>query len=496
MKPPSQKVYQLIKAMTPAEKRFFRRQAERHTLGEINQYLVLFDAIEAQEQYDEETLRQTLGANGIAGYLAVGKRYLMEQLLDSLHLFHRVTSTEEQLKRDLHAAGILLEKGLIAEAGRRLVRMKQTAHHYQFHYLLPELLTLERTWMERTFYHNKGEAALQTWRQEWETALQALSDEGYQAWVGSRVARLHYQKVAVNDEALQEEFRTLLIPHLPPQASLRAQLDRLKAQSTWFFMNGRFEDAYQCNQQLLALMETHPFLIELNPKRYLVTLNNFLIDNHQLKKYEVLEEGLLKLKSLPQRREFKRLPQLDIKIFELSAILELNSRVFRRQFTTALSELPAIQAGLENHGEKVAFHYRLTLFYLMAYVYFSTGNFNEALTWLNRLLQQPRRNVVEELFRFGNLLNLLTHYELGNYDLLESLIQAVRRQHSQMGRLFHTEVILLAHLRKLINAADSRRQKDLMWSLLAQMKQARLQPSEQRVFNYFEYVEWLEGKLF
>lgn len=208
----------------------------------------------------------------------------------------------------------------------------------------------------------------------------------------------------------------------------------------------------------------------------------------------MLEEGLVKLKSLPQRREFKRLPQLDIKIFELSAVLELNIRVFRRQFTAALPELPAIQAGLENHGEKVAFHYRLTLFYLMAYVYFSTGKYNEALTWLNRLLQQPRRNVVEELFRFGNLLNLLTHYELGNYDLLESLIQAVRRQHGQMGKLFHTEVILLAHLRKLINAADSRRQKDLMQSLLAQMKQARLQPSEQRVFNYFDYVEWLEGK--
>ncbi|MBL7791558.1 MAG: hypothetical protein JNK77_04505, partial [Saprospiraceae bacterium] len=86
MKPPSQEVYQLIKAMTPAEKRFFRRQAERHTLGEVNQYLVLFDAIEAQDNYDEDALRQALGANGIAGYLAVGKRYLMEQLLDSLHL--------------------------------------------------------------------------------------------------------------------------------------------------------------------------------------------------------------------------------------------------------------------------------------------------------------------------------------------------------------------------------------------------------------------------
>lgn len=494
MKPPSQEVHQLIKTMTPAEKRFFRRQAARHTLGETNQYLILFDAIEAMDKYEEDALRQSLGNNSIAGYLAVGKRYLMEQLLDSLHLFHRASSIEEQLKRDLHTAEILLEKGLTAEAGRRLTKMKQTARHYQFHHLLPELLALERTCMERTFYRNKGETALHTWYEEWEAALAALNQEGYQAWVGSRVARLHYQKIAINDEALQEEYQALLLPELPPQASLRAQLDRLKALSTWYFMNGRFEAAYQCNQQLLALMETHPFLIELNPKRYLVSLNNFLIDNHQLKKYEVLEAGLLKLKSLPRRREFQRLPQLDVKIFELSSLLELNMRIFRKQYAEALRELPKIQEGLELYGEKAAYHYRLTLFYLMAYVYFSSGNYEEALTWLNRLLQQPRRNVVEELFRFGNLLNLLTHYELGNYELLESLIQAAKRQHSLQGRLFHTEKLLFTYLRKLINAPDLHQRKALLLALLEAIKQARLQTSEQRVFNYFDYVEWLESK--
>ncbi len=495
MKPAGKDLYELVHALSPAEKRYFRQFASRHIIGDQNNYLALFDAVSRQETFDEAALKQSLQDATFLPYFAVAKRYLHQQIVESLFWFHRASSKEAQVQQNLHAADILLDKGLTGQSKKLLKKARKDIYACELFRLLPDLLERERAVMDRTLYNGLSAQDLDDWEAEWNRALDYLQQDGRYACWSSSVAQLHYQKVAVRDQTVQQRFETLLnTSPTDTNLSLRAQLDYYKAMSTWHFMNGNAEAACDCNRDLLQVLETHPFLMEQYPRRYLTALNNYLIDNHQLKRYEALEQGIAKLKTLPQRAEFRRIPQLSEKIFELSTLLELNAWVGQRRFEAALKGLPDIQAGLTRYGKGLALHHKLTFYYLMAYIYFENKRYDDALTWLNEVLQQPLRDVVEELLRFANLLKLLTHFELGHYDLLEYLINTVRRQHSLKGALYQTEKLLFSYLKKLINAAGEKRQRDLFAQLCDKLETAKAEPDERRVFNYFDFQRWAAQK--
>ncbi len=50
----SNQLFQLIKSLNKSEKRYFNLYASRHTIGEKNNYVILFEAIDKQIEYDEE----------------------------------------------------------------------------------------------------------------------------------------------------------------------------------------------------------------------------------------------------------------------------------------------------------------------------------------------------------------------------------------------------------------------------------------------------------
>ena len=49
----SDSLHKLIKSLTPSEKRGFKLFSSRHTSADENQYVKLFDAIDAHHVYDE-----------------------------------------------------------------------------------------------------------------------------------------------------------------------------------------------------------------------------------------------------------------------------------------------------------------------------------------------------------------------------------------------------------------------------------------------------------
>ncbi|MCT4560919.1 MAG: hypothetical protein N4A41_06035 [Crocinitomicaceae bacterium] len=54
----SESIFELIRSLTKSEKRYFKLHASRHTIGEENNYVTLFDYIDKQAAYDEAKLFQ------------------------------------------------------------------------------------------------------------------------------------------------------------------------------------------------------------------------------------------------------------------------------------------------------------------------------------------------------------------------------------------------------------------------------------------------------
>ena len=49
-------IYQLVHSLTKAEKRYFQRSASLHVIGEKNNYLKLFEALNRQKKFDEQEI--------------------------------------------------------------------------------------------------------------------------------------------------------------------------------------------------------------------------------------------------------------------------------------------------------------------------------------------------------------------------------------------------------------------------------------------------------
>jgi hypothetical protein len=138
MKKPNDHIFQLLKAMSPAEKRYFKL----HYGTPTNQLITLFDLINKLESYDEETLKAQLNP-ATARNLKVLKVQLHELVLKSLTTFHSKRSVTSKIRMWLEEADILSEKQLFDQALDRLSKARALCTHYQEYTYLLEISSRE-----------------------------------------------------------------------------------------------------------------------------------------------------------------------------------------------------------------------------------------------------------------------------------------------------------------------------------------------------------------
>src|SRR5688572_453004 len=135
----SDHLFRLIKSLTTAEKRYFKIFASRHTIGEKNEYVNVFDAIDKQDKYNESSLI-TLFKNSTFGHSpAIAKNRLYETVLKSLHAFHADSSIDVELQRLMHSTEILFKKSLYDDSRKTLLRARKIAIKYEKHFMLLEI---------------------------------------------------------------------------------------------------------------------------------------------------------------------------------------------------------------------------------------------------------------------------------------------------------------------------------------------------------------------
>ena len=75
MKTPSEALFKLIRKMTPSEKRYFKRFGLLQQKKDSNKYTLLFDAINDQIEYDEESLLKQFEGFDLVNNFSEIKKY-------------------------------------------------------------------------------------------------------------------------------------------------------------------------------------------------------------------------------------------------------------------------------------------------------------------------------------------------------------------------------------------------------------------------------------
>lgn len=489
MKTSSSFLYDLIKTLTKTERRYIKVQS-----GSVEKdYIQLMDALSAQKTFNEEQLFEDYKGANFLKHLAVNKRYLYELILKSLTNFGQ-KSVEGKIYEKINATNALIKKGLFTAAFSELKKGQRSAKKYELYQMQIMLFSIEKSLLSQRQFKKRDQDTIHKIFQLEADCLTQLQNTNEYWHLNQQIIQFQTRFQKIQTEEQSEQIKTLTqsskFQDITLATNFKSKIHFLQANATYQFILGNVEQAQEINKQFLDLLDTKPHFLHLYAERYLATLNNMLIDSLVIGKYDLLNEGIKRLDKLVQRSEFQSIKNIKSRIFRQRYLLLINWSLRQKDFEKAMELIPEIEEGLVRFGNKIEKYHRITFYYLIAYLLFQNKRFEQVLKWNNLIMNDQKEDVVKEIYYFARSLNLLTHYELGNHTLLESLLLSTPKYLRARRSIYATEKALFKLLGKLLNTIDKTKKQKFISNFKSELGVLFQKPKEKRVFNYLDLRLW------
>ena len=153
---PSPELFNLIKSLSKSEKRYFKLTSSLQS-GEKN-YLKLFEAIELQDDYDEDAIKEQFKKETFIKHLPSEKNHLYNLILKSLRGFYSDNSAASILQEHIRNIELLFNKALYKECTKYINKAKAIAYNYEKYYFLLDLINWEKKLVEEGYSRGEFEA--------------------------------------------------------------------------------------------------------------------------------------------------------------------------------------------------------------------------------------------------------------------------------------------------------------------------------------------------
>jgi len=490
-------VHRLIRAMDPNEKRYFKLHVARHVTAVKGVHELLFDAIAAQEEYDEQLLHERFAGKPFMKRFAVTKHRLYEAVLRSLEAFHAEASVDARLRSMLDQAEILRQKALYPEARRMLRGARRMAQEHDRQTMLLEVLYQERRLLEDSNYNGVKDSEVGAMVAEGE-ALHAGIAEVDALWaLKTRLFMLLYRKGMVQGRAGRAALDKLLRDPLLRDAgrlhSAHARYLFHHVHSAAAFAMGDMEacrSALEANHR--AMQQDRTFFLDA-PNRVFPVLSNLIHVCLRTGRFTQAADLLKEFREMPARWNMPETEDLELKLFSTGMSLELDMHCSMGAFSRAMELLPVVERGLQRHADRINPLRSAALSLQMAYAAFGAGRMADARQWCNRMLNTSRVGVSEELVRHGTLFNLLLLLESKAWEMLPHALRNAERMlgaHGGPG----VEVALVALVRGLAKMRDPLAWQPALEAFLGTVEQEQ-GAADRSLTDHFDLKAWAESKL-
>lgn len=493
---PSNELFDLIKSLTKSEKRFFKLHSALQS-GEKN-YLRIFDAIDKQKAYDEEAIKKQFAKETFIKHFPSEKNHLYKLILKALRAYHAESSVSGVLKQHINNIEILFGKALYAEANKVLHRAKKAAREHERFYYWFELLSWEKMLLEEAYQSGNFTSDLNALIQEEEMVLKKLQNL---ATYNVLYAKINYVfrsggYVRTDEEhAMVEEISEHpLIKGKNTALSNRASTICHYTQGFCYWAKRDWKTSFTKFSRAKEILDKNPQLKKDLPKRYVRTLYYLIQCEIELGDHTHVKEDIATLRDLINKPGFG---DIDIKllVFSNSYLSELRYHDRAGEFEMALKLEEPIMQGMARLGSQLPKEYELEFYFLFSTVNFGAGQMSRSLFWLNKVLNDPEPALRQDIFTYARLFNLVVHYELGNYELLEYIVRSTQRFLSKRHRAYGVEAALIEHIKKLARATSTEAKHALFSSLKERLDQLMEDPNESNVLKYFNICAWVHSKV-
>ena len=183
-----------------------------------------------------------------------------------------------------------------------------------------------------------------------------------------------------------------------------------------------------------------------------------------------------------------------VQVFIYLYTAKINQHFLEGTFKEGITIVPEINQQLKEFSIYMDGHRVLVFYYKIASLYFGAGDFSTAIDYLNKIINW-KVDLRNDLQCYARLLHLISHYELGNFQLLEYLIKSVYRFMAKMQNLSLVEEEMFKFLKNSFYLSARKLQPEFE-KLLNKIKHLEKSKFETRAFAYLDIISWLESKVY
>lgn len=489
---PSTVLFDLVKSLTQAEKRYFRLYASRHVLNNQSLSLVLFDALKQQPRYDEQALKLRMQTHGSKPHnFASLKHSLQDMILQAMREFHRAARPHRQVRDLVEDAAFLHAKGLTAAGLKLLQKAKEKAVHYEAFDMQLYIAEVEIEYLaQRDRVLNVNH--LRQFSQDADLAVTGLRTV-------NELKRLSFQLLyrARRNYSLRDQKEVMSIQEVAAHPVLHQQhtsfmgqymVARVKA--TLAQLGGDFETSFQWRKEILALWAAFPQMQEAFPHLRGISIANYLAACHDTERYREMPVGIDQLRALKPSN-----PTESIEFQQNAAYYELLYCMNTCNWDRAVACVTDLEHILVHHLHGINKARLIAIWYNLANYHLFMGNNKAALAMVNAILNDEGSRHREDIQQATRLLQVVIHYELENIDILDHLLRGTKR-YMQMKESMHAfEHHLIRTMSRLQGTASETDKHSRLSDLQKKLTALRADPENKDAPGLREIQCWLEAKL-
>ncbi len=427
-------LFTLIKSMDKNEKGYFKKASKLYGSHKDGNYLKLFDCIAAMDEYSDTLVRKKFEGEKFINQLGVTKNYLKTLIVRTLRNYYNENDPEIGQSNTLSEIMVLRNKQLYDSALKLIQKEKKAAQDSNSYPLLMSLLQQECNIIVRNISKPGMLRMLQERLMQEQECLQLYENlrsyKKLQADVLSIVTVQGHAGGGRTGEVLEILKNPLLMG--PEMAmSFKAKVLRCETLSRCYMKIGDIKRAQIVAIELVELFRENPIQVQLAPYNYFAVLttlfNRFIPGEPNSRSYECITELERLLLDRSLKLSGSNRYHMTVSLYEFK--LKFYSKTF------AFDKGIEVDKSLQAFARKNALlpHYELTTGFFSAICYLGAGQIETALKRVNELTNGHYDGIREDTMLGLYTVNLIIHYELGNYILLKGLLKKITvfmRQHN------------------------------------------------------------------
>ncbi len=492
----SDELFKLIKSLDKNEKRYFKLLTGKYESAKESNYVRLFDAIDAMEEYDEEKLKKKFRDKKLFKNLASEKNHLQRLILRSLRNYSPEPTVDNKIKDMIREAEFLYKKALYEQCGKTLAKAREMAYAYERHLLLLEIHQAEGMLILNTedalhLHHHLGEKNEQA-REQFVNALNLF--EFRSNHIRSFLLNKEHGYDGRNKE-LVNAFRKILGNEI---YSADTRAFSFEAKQYFYFMNmvyyrtiRDYNNTLIYSRKNMELFQANPLMASEMQHQHVAAMINYCLSELEMRDYDGCLNTLEKLRALPYNAQSIRL-KIDSTYYPgiLSILIERGDFNRITEYVAEIRSFITKNKGRFNPSKEMMFLWNICI------CYFGAAQYREALRWLNKMMNDPEFDKTRiDLHAYARIVTLMIHYELNNFDLIENLLRSTGRYLNKNNFMYHLEEALIRFFGKVLSTSSDKERKKELSDLKDYLKKILVEFPEEKGFDAIDLLAWIDSKL-